>query len=181
MLTWLSVWSEVQTCIWPSGCHCVSCFSKIKIGLPFWYRLTQVVPDRGPLNAHARACLCVCVRACMRACVRLLDRFDRMRCISVHLCVHMDACACSDRLAVEIVFLVFISTTMLSLWCVNVLCTEKVQVQVTLLRTLAFSAQSKCGVLLTEAATKFSASKLANAGCPVYYNHLTASFPRQPG
>jgi len=22
VLAWLSVWSEVQTCIWPSGCHC---------------------------------------------------------------------------------------------------------------------------------------------------------------
>jgi len=32
----------------------VSCSSKIQIGLPFWYRLTQVVPDRGPLNG------CVC-------------------------------------------------------------------------------------------------------------------------
>jgi len=21
VLTWLSVWSEMQTCIWPSGCH----------------------------------------------------------------------------------------------------------------------------------------------------------------
>ena len=30
----------------------VSCFSKIQIG--FWYRLTQVVPDKGPLNG------CVC-------------------------------------------------------------------------------------------------------------------------
>jgi len=28
----------------------VSCFSKIQIGLPFWYRLTRVVPDTGPLN-----------------------------------------------------------------------------------------------------------------------------------
>ena len=35
----------------------VSCFSKIQIGLPFWYRLTQVVPDKGPLNG----CVCVCV------------------------------------------------------------------------------------------------------------------------
>jgi len=25
----------------------VSCFSKIQIGLPFWYRLTRVVPDKG--------------------------------------------------------------------------------------------------------------------------------------
>jgi len=33
----------------------VSCFSKIQIGLPFWYRLTQVVPEKGPLNG------CVCV------------------------------------------------------------------------------------------------------------------------
>jgi len=25
----------------------VSCFSKIQIGLPFWYQLTQVVPEKG--------------------------------------------------------------------------------------------------------------------------------------
>jgi len=34
-----------------------SCFSKIQIGLPFWYRLTRVVPEKGPLNE----CVCVCV------------------------------------------------------------------------------------------------------------------------
>jgi len=28
----------------------VSCFSKIQIGLPFWYWLTRVVPEKGPLN-----------------------------------------------------------------------------------------------------------------------------------
>jgi len=28
----------------------LSCFSKIKIGLPFWYRLTWVFQDKGPLN-----------------------------------------------------------------------------------------------------------------------------------
>jgi len=28
----------------------VSCFSKIQIRLPFWYRLTRVVLDKGPLN-----------------------------------------------------------------------------------------------------------------------------------
>ena len=33
----------------------VSCFSKIQIGFTFWYRLTRVVPDKGPLNG------CVCV------------------------------------------------------------------------------------------------------------------------
>ena len=33
--------------------HCL--FSKIQIGLPFWYWLTRVVPEKGPLNG------CVCV------------------------------------------------------------------------------------------------------------------------
>jgi len=35
----------------------VSCFSKIQIGLTFWYRLTRVVPDKGPFSG----CVCVCV------------------------------------------------------------------------------------------------------------------------
>jgi len=57
VLAWLSVWSEVQMHIaqlMPLPLT-VSCFSKIQIDLPFWYRLTQVVPDKGPLNG------CVCV------------------------------------------------------------------------------------------------------------------------
>ena len=58
-LVWLSVWSEVQTCIWPSWCHCHSlslASVKSRLVLPFWYRLTQVVSDKGPLNG----CVCVC-------------------------------------------------------------------------------------------------------------------------
>ena len=35
----------------------VSCFSKIQIGFTFLYRLTQVVPEKGPLNG----CVCVCI------------------------------------------------------------------------------------------------------------------------
>jgi len=35
----------------------VSCFSKIQIGFAFWYRLTQVVQEKGPLNG----CVCVCL------------------------------------------------------------------------------------------------------------------------
>ena len=53
VLAWLSVWSEVQTCIWPSRCHCHSlslAAVKSRLVLPFWYELTQVVPDKGPLN-----------------------------------------------------------------------------------------------------------------------------------
>ena len=41
----------------------VSCFSKIQIGFSFWYRLTRVVPDKGPLNGCV--CVCVCVFQCL--------------------------------------------------------------------------------------------------------------------
>ena len=53
VLAWLSVWSEVQTCIWPSWCHCYSLSLapvKSRLVLPFWYRLTQVVLEKRPLN-----------------------------------------------------------------------------------------------------------------------------------
>jgi len=58
VLAWLSVWSKVQTCIWPSWCYCHSlsvASVKSRSVLPCWYRLTQVIPDKGPLNG------CVCV------------------------------------------------------------------------------------------------------------------------
>ena len=60
VLEWLSVWSEVQTCIWPSWCHCHSlslASIKSRLVLPVWYWLTRVVPEKGPLNG----CVCVCV------------------------------------------------------------------------------------------------------------------------
>ena len=62
VLAWLSVWSKVQTCTQPSWCHCHSlslASVKSRLVLPFWYRLTRVVPDKGPLNG----CVCVCVCA----------------------------------------------------------------------------------------------------------------------
>ena len=57
VLAWLSVWSELQTCIWPSWyhCHLLSLASfKSRLVLSFWYRLTRVVLEKGPLNG------CVC-------------------------------------------------------------------------------------------------------------------------
>ena len=60
VLAWLSDWIEVQTCILPSRCHCHSlslASLKSRLVFPFWYRLTRVVPDKGPLNG----CVCVCV------------------------------------------------------------------------------------------------------------------------
>ena len=59
VLVWLSVWSKVQTCIWPSWCHCYSlslASLKSRLVLPFWYRLTWVVLEKGPLNG----CVCMC-------------------------------------------------------------------------------------------------------------------------
>jgi len=59
VLAWLSVWSEVQTCIWPSWCHCHSlslASVKSRLVLPF----TRVVPEKGPLNV----CVCVTVNKC---------------------------------------------------------------------------------------------------------------------
>ena len=47
----------MQTCIWPSWCHrhSLSLTSvKSRLVLPFWCRLTWVVPEKGPLNG------CVC-------------------------------------------------------------------------------------------------------------------------
>jgi len=55
------VWSEVQTCIWPSWCHCHSQYSlslasvKSRLVLPFWYRLTRVVLEK---RAVKRVCVC---------------------------------------------------------------------------------------------------------------------------
>ena len=64
VLAWLSVWSEVQTCICSSWCHChlLSPASvKSRLVLPFWYRLTWVVPEKWPLNGCVCVCVCVCV------------------------------------------------------------------------------------------------------------------------
>jgi len=52
-MAWLSVWSEMQTCIWLlSWCHCHSLsLAPVKSRLViFCYRLTWVVPEKGPLN-----------------------------------------------------------------------------------------------------------------------------------
>ena len=71
VLAWLSVWSEMQTCIWPSWCHCHSLSLapvKSRLVLPFWYRHTRVVPEKGPLN------VCVCVFITMTYTWRILQR-----------------------------------------------------------------------------------------------------------
>ena len=62
MLAWLSVWSEVQTCIWPSWCHCHTpsfCFSRIQIGFTF---LVPAHPASPWQRAVKRVCVCMLFR-----------------------------------------------------------------------------------------------------------------------
>ena len=79
MLVWLSVWSEVQTCTRPSWCHCHSlslASVKSRLVLPFWYRLTWVVPDKGPLNGCVCVCVCVYIWQYLWCCRRGLEQLQ---------------------------------------------------------------------------------------------------------
>ena len=56
VLAWLSVWSKVQTCIWPSWCHCHSlslASVKSRLVLPFWY----LSPGSSWKSAVKRVCV----------------------------------------------------------------------------------------------------------------------------
>ena len=91
MLARLSVWSEVQTCIWPSWCKCHSlslASLKSRLVLPFWHWLTWVVANKGPLNV----CVCVCV--CGRDHVTALDQSETCVLelpIRHYYCVYLEA------------------------------------------------------------------------------------------
>ena len=91
MLAWLSVWSKVQTCIWPSWCHCYSlslASVKSRLVLPFWYQLTRVIPEKGPLNR----CVCsyssveIVIELTLLAPTRAID--PHPSCWRVSRCIH---------------------------------------------------------------------------------------------
>ena len=71
----------MQTCMWPRRCHCHSlslASVKSRLVLPFWYRLTRVVPDKGPLNG--------CVSVLQRQKKRQTDGWtDPWLCLLKHL------------------------------------------------------------------------------------------------
>ena len=112
MLAWLSVWSKVQTCIWPSWCHCHSlslASVKSRLVLPFWYRLTQVVLDKVPLNG--RVCeLCVVFHVNDRL---MIDWwFDRLIDFKMlHSCMNCMCFAC-----------IFCSVLLLENWWICAVC-----------------------------------------------------------
>ena len=53
----------------------VSCFSKVQIGLLFWYRLTWVVPEKGPLNRCVYRSTCISWHLLLRIGVFLVAKF----------------------------------------------------------------------------------------------------------
>ena len=61
--------ARCRLCIWPSWCHChslsLASVKSSRLVLPFWYRLTRVVPDEGPLNGFVVCCCCYCVVVCV--------------------------------------------------------------------------------------------------------------------
>ena len=62
---WLSVWSEVQACVWPSWCRWILLRQEIasdRLVLLFWYRPTRVVPDKGPNQPTNSVKALKCVR-----------------------------------------------------------------------------------------------------------------------
>ena len=66
MLAWLSAWSEVQViCVWLSWCHWHS-LSLAPINPDWFYfsgiRLTQVVPDKWPLNRCTNTNVVILIR-----------------------------------------------------------------------------------------------------------------------
>ena len=83
VLAWLSVWSKMQTCIWPSWCHCHSlslASVKSRLVLPFWNRLTRVVLDKGLcvcVCVCVSVCLCLCLSVCLSVCLRVYSRMYR--------------------------------------------------------------------------------------------------------
>ena len=59
VLTWLSVWSEVQTCIWPSWCHCHSLLlASVKSRLVFTFLVPAHLGSPGK-KAVKRVCVCI--------------------------------------------------------------------------------------------------------------------------
>ena len=65
---------------WVCVCVCLASV-KSRLVLPFWYRPTRVVLDKGPLNR----CVCVCVCACVRACFDTVGHQEEYLC-SINLC-----------------------------------------------------------------------------------------------
>ena len=57
----------------PLLCSLTLASVKSRLVLPFWYRLTCVVPEKGPLNG----CVCVCVYILITSHIKVMSRIQR--------------------------------------------------------------------------------------------------------
>jgi len=88
VLAWLSVWRKVQTCIWPSWCHCHSlslASVTSRLVLTFWYWLTQVVLEKGHWTG---VCVCVCYIIALHIVLAVVnwENFQPVPLCLAHLC-----------------------------------------------------------------------------------------------
>ena len=92
----------MQTCIWPSWCHCHSlslASVKSRLVLPFWYWLTRVVPEKGPLNG----CVCVCfLKNSKMICVKCICKVQKSTNAQLWFtkpasCLHGDVSNCNTK------------------------------------------------------------------------------------
>jgi len=114
---WLSVWSDVQTCIWPSWCHClsltVSCFCKIQIGFTF-----LVLAHLGSFGQRADKRVCVCAKN-----ISLFENFSA-QCTQLAFCLdpiyqvahHVPLLATTQCIVIHILILIADNTVWW--WCV---------------------------------------------------------------
>jgi len=66
VLAWLSVWSKVQTCIWPSWCHCHSLsLASVKSRLVFTFLVPAHLGSPGQ-RAVKQVCVCVCTSVAIK-------------------------------------------------------------------------------------------------------------------
>ena len=99
------VWSKVQTCIWPSWCHCHSqSLASVKSRVVL---LVFLVPaDLGSPGKRAvkRVCVCVCVCVCYWLTQVVLEKRPLNGCFSVRCCC-VKYRLCLQTLAVSLVLL----------------------------------------------------------------------------
>ena len=86
VLAFLSVLSEVQTCIWPSWCHCHSLsLASVKSKLVFSF-LVLAHPGSPGQRAVKRVCVCACVCVCVSVSVSVYYFVANKLTLSLSLC-----------------------------------------------------------------------------------------------
>ena len=93
----------------PSHCHSLSLAS---VKSRFWYRLTWVVPEKGPLNG----CVCVCAACCRGLCWRHRLTVTATRCPAAVAPQHGAAARCSVANASSVVLTADKLSTDCSIW-----------------------------------------------------------------